>query len=200
MSASSQPRSSPSFVLVRALGLGLGLSTLVSVACSGKDPTNPGTQLGTFHVSAALQRSTCGATPNPWEFDVRLNHDGTVLYWIQGAAPTAGDVDKTATTKLKTEAVYEVRAADAKKKKAVCALSRQDSVTMTLAAADNTPAVDPSNTTSFTGELVYSFTPTEGSDCSDQVVGSGGGFEALPCEVAYAITGTFKSPPYKTSK
>ena len=47
----------------------------VATACFGKDPTNPGVEVGTFHVKASLTASTCGQPPNPWEFDVRINRD-----------------------------------------------------------------------------------------------------------------------------
>jgi hypothetical protein len=168
---------------------------VLALGCSGKDPYSPGTKLGIFHVSAKLTDTTCGNTPDPWEFDVRLNHDRSMLYWIQGGAPIQGHVDATAKTELKAEGVYDVRPADAKLKKAACAVSRIDQLTITLSGADAKPTTDPALTQSFAGGLLYTFAPTEGSDCADQVSESGGGFDALPCEVHYDLAGVFKSPP-----
>lgn len=180
----------------RPLPLLASVAVALSCAgCTGKDPYSPGTKLGTFHVTAKLTQTTCGQTPDPWEFDVRLNHDGSTLYWIQGGAPIQGQVDATARTQLKAEIVQEVRAADAKARKAACSVSRTDALAVTLTGADAKPTIDPSLTTSFAGGLVYTFTPTEGSDCSDQLTASGGDFDALPCEVHYDLTGTFKSAP-----
>lgn len=171
------------------------LLAALAAACSGKDPYNPGTKLGTFHVSATLTSTSCGATPNPWEFDVRLNHDGSTLYWIQGGAPVGATVDDAARTQLKSEMIQEVRAADAKAKRDACSIARTDALALTLADAGAKPATDPSQTASFAGTLIYTFAPTTGSDCSDQVTSVGGDFDALPCEVRYDLTGTFKSPP-----
>ena len=177
-------------VLVGMTGL-LGLLP----ACTGKDPFSPGTKLGTFHVSAKLTQTTCGATPDPWEFDVRLNHDGSTLYWIQGGAPIQGQVDTTARAQLKAEMVQEVRPADERMKRAACSVARTDVLAVTLVDAEAKPAPDPSLATSFGGSLVYTFAPTEGSDCADQLTTTDGDFDALPCEVHYDLSGTFKSAP-----
>lgn len=169
------------------------LGLFVLAACSGKDPFSPGQKLGTFHVSAKLTHSSCGPTPDPWEFDVRLHHDASTLYWIQGGVPIEGRVDTTARARLEAEIVHEVRAADARSKRQACAISRTDVLALTLADADAEPTNDPALARSFAGELVYAFTPTAGSDCSDQVAASGGDFDALPCEVHYNLHGAFVS-------
>lgn len=163
--------------------------------CSGKDPLNPGTKLGTFRVRASLTRSTCGPTPNPWAFEVRLAHDGPTLYWIQGGAPVQGPIDSNAKALFETEAVHDVRAADPKRKQAACSIARSDALAITLLGADGKPVADPALTSSFSGSLVYAFAPTEGSDCSDQLTAFGGGFESLPCAVAYGVAGTLERAP-----
>jgi len=162
-------------------------------ACSGKDPFSPGNKLGTFHVTGKLTHTSCGPTPNPWEFDVRLNHDGSTLYWIQGGLPVEGRVDTTARTRLEAEVVSEVRPADARAKKEACSISRTDVLALTLVGPDGQPTSDPSGMQSFHGALVYTFAPTAGSDCSDQTTASGGDFDALPCDVQYDLSGTLTS-------
>jgi hypothetical protein len=163
---------------------------LISVACGGKDPTNPGVPVGTFHVKASLTSSTCGQPPNPWEFDVRLNRDGSTLYWVQNQLPVAGDVDRLARTKLDAEVQSELRKADEKRKLAACSLVRRDTLEILLATEEQKPAVDPADTHSFEGSLRYEFAPTDGSQCEDQLTAAGGGYDALPCVVTYNVAGT----------
>lgn len=172
------------------------LAAVTASACSGKDPYSPGTKLGTFHVSARLAHTSCGPTPDPWEFDVRFNHDGGTLYWIQtDAPPIEGRVDASATSRLESELTATVRPADAKAKREACVITRSDVLTVTLADASAQRTSDPSRLQSFTGTLVYAFAPTGGSDCSDQVTTAGGDFAALPCSVQYAVSGVFTSAP-----
>ena len=180
---------------VATLGLGLVVSLGFVTSCSGKDPYSPGTKLGTFHVTAKLTQTTCGPTPNPWEFDVKLNHDGSTLYWIQGDAPIQGIVDAAAKTQLKSETTHDVRAADIRTKTAACTIARSDVLDVALAAADAAPTADPAAMATFAGGLAYTFAPTAGSECFDQLTSAGGGFEALPCEVHYEIAGVLKTPP-----
>jgi hypothetical protein len=158
-------------------------------ACSGKDPYRPGESLGAFQVTANLVATSCGATPNPWKFNVRLRHDKTTLYWVQGDAPISGLVDPTAHATLKATAVQTMRAADAKTQVAACAMSRADVLDLVLAPAV-TPVADVAGTTSFKGTLTYHFAATDGSDCQDQLAESGGDFTALPCDVHYDLVGT----------
>ena len=157
-------------------------------ACSGKDPYRPGESIGAFHVTAKLVSTTCGKTPDPWEFDVRLRHEKTTLYWVQGDAPISAVVDPSAAAVLKSSATQTVRAADAKSQTAACAMQRDDVVNLVLAPIAK-PAVDLQPTTSFTGPLTYHFAPTEGSQCEDQLAESGGDYDVLPCDVHYELTG-----------
>jgi hypothetical protein len=177
----------------------LVLPLVSSAACSGKDPFNPGSTVGTFHVTARLAKTTCGDAPDPWEFDVRLNHDGPTLYWIQGGLPVSGKVDARARAALQASTVTDVRAADVQHKLAACSVTRSDLLDITLDSAPATPTTDPALATSFLGMLAYSFVPTDGSDCSDQLVAAGGGWSTLPCNVSYTIAGAAKSGPPTSS-
>jgi len=166
---------------------------LALAACSGTDPFSPGSKLGTFRVAAKLTSSTCGAVPDPWEFDVRLNHDGQTLFWVQGGAPIQGTVAADATTRLSAESLHDVRPAD--RKRAACAMARKDVLDVVLVDAASRPTRDPALAATFRGTLAYTFAPTQGSECDDQLVSVGGGFQALPCEVSYTLVGSFKDPP-----
>jgi hypothetical protein len=157
--------------------------------CSGTDPYRPGESLGAFHVTGKLVATSCGATPDPWEFEVRLRHDRTTLYWVQGAAPISALVDGSARAILKSTATQTVRAADDRSKTAACMMTRSDVVDLVLAPLA-APINDVAGATSFTGTLSYRFAPTEGSSCDDQLSDLGGDFATLPCDVKYAVSGT----------
>lgn len=168
----------------------------LGAACSGKDPYNPGTPLGTFHVSAKLTGSTCGTVPDPWEFDVKLAHEESTLYWIQGGAPVSGTMDRTARAQMKSTDSRELRAADAKKKLPACVVIRDDLLDVALAGdTPETPLDTVAEATRFTGKLTYGFSPMQGSECSDQTLDQGGDFAALPCEVSYDLSAAQTKKP-----
>jgi hypothetical protein len=169
------------------------------VGCTGKDPYNPGSPLGTFHVSAKLDRASCGPAPDPWQFDVRLSHDASTLYWIQGAAPIAGRVDSANRVVLTTRDQHLVRPADTRTKTAECVLVREDVLDVVLRGA-TPPASDLAATAAFSGALTYRFAPQTASDCSDQVTPAGGDFAALPCEVVYSVEGARTEPTTPTEE
>lgn len=160
----------------------LGFLGAGSFACIGKDPYAPGTGIGIFHVTAALDTSSCGDAPNPWEFDIRLRHDHNILYWVQGGEPVGGVLDANATTDLTSTDTEQLRAADAQHHVPACVMSRTDAVHVALAGGGTTTlASDPSPATAFAGTLEYSFAADPSSDCSDQ------GYAALPCTVKYTL-------------
>lgn len=161
----------------------------LATACTGKDPYRPGESIGTFKVSAKLVSTTCGQTPDPWEFDVKLRHERNTLFWVQGDAPVSGLVDGAARAVLKSTDVRTVRPANEKQNLAACTMARADVVDLVLSPMTSHSG-DPSGATSFKGTLTYAFSVTEGSSCDDQLLDSGGDFAALPCNVAYELVGT----------
>jgi len=184
------PGSRRSLAALGILAGALALPATGSTGCTGKDPYAPGETLGTFAVTGALVSTTCGATPNPWQFDVKLRHEDTTIYWVQGGAPIAGIVDRTARAVLKASDVRTVREANARTKTAACTMAREDVVELALAPVTtpaSTTAVDLSTATSFKGTLTYRFSVAPGSMCDDQLAESGGDYAALPCEVKYEI-------------
>ena len=164
-----------------ALGI---VSLFVVAACSGKDPYAPGDPVGVFHVSGKLVSATCGETPNPWEFDVRLRHDRSTLYWVQGGAPIQGPIDPSAKAVLTSSSQHTVRDADPKTKTPACVVARTDTLEVSLTTA-GAKSSDIATTDGFTGTLVYRFEPDSG-DCAEEV---GKTFKALPCEVSYEVSG-----------
>lgn len=172
-------------LLRQALG-GAAVACL-GLGCSGKDPYNPGTPLGTFRVSAKLVETTCGPVPDPWQFDVRLSHDETSIYWVQGGAPVAGRVDAQKRVVLRARDEHMLRPADARGRTPACVVAREDVLDVVLATSAAAPVADVTETATLLGSLSYSFTPSSGSDCADQLEATGGGFAALPCLVRYEI-------------
>jgi hypothetical protein len=161
-------------------------------ACFGKDPYNPGTPLGTFHVVGKLTANTCGeggTAPDPWTFDVKLARDAGTLYWIQGGPPVQGTLDAQGHTSMKASDTQTIHPGD--NKIARCALRRDDALGATIIADPD----DKSGVIAFTGTLSYTFSQTDDSDCSDQLTIAGGGFAALPCSVDYIIAGNRTALP-----
>lgn len=176
----------PSGFVVLATCGALSFAIAMAGGCSGHDPYRPGESIGVFRVDGKLTSTSCGATPDPWQFDVRLRHEAATLYWVQGDAPISGQIDGKARAVLKTTAVQQVRPADAKSQTAACSMSRADVVDLVLAPATST---DVKGATSFTGSLTYRFAATDGSSCEDQLTESGGDFKTLPCDVRYELVG-----------
>lgn len=161
-------------------------------ACMGKDPYNPGTALGTYHVTGTLKTNTCGGAgtaPDPWSFDVKLSKDHSTLYWIQGDVPVQGTLDANLHTSMTSEGTTTIHDADAGLAK--CAITRDDALDTTLKIDPN----DANGILGFNGTLGYTFSATSDSDCSDQLTAVGGGFDALPCSVSYAILGVRTKAP-----
>jgi hypothetical protein len=175
---------------MRALVPGFAFAFALVAACSGKDPYNPGTPIGTYHVVAHVTSNECGqgiGVTDPWEFDIRLAVDPHTLYWVQGGPAVSGTLASSHAT-LASSDTRIIHQADARAGLGFCSITRSDGVDVTLAPDQS----------SFTGSLAYTFTPTDGSDCSDQVSGSGGTFAALPCATKLSLTGTrTQAPPSK---
>jgi hypothetical protein len=149
------------------------------VACSATPL--PGTQLGTFKVSASSKGNSCGlGAPDPWTFDVQLSRSGSTLYWswMDGRPLLSGAITKShaSLTDTQTGNVDPTEAG-----LGPCTMERQDDVEVDLPASTGA---------SITGTISYSFTVPSGADCGDQLNGAGGQFEALPCSVSYSMTGS----------
>jgi hypothetical protein len=162
---------------IRAILLTIASLTL---GCSSTSNSLPGTSLGTYSVTGPASTNTCGTAlgaPAALDITVDLSEDGTTLYWSwgDGTDPISGTLASSATTiTATTNNVVQGSAA-------TCSLVRADTVSITLAAGA-TPA-------SFTGTISYAYSVANNGTCPDQLTSGGGGFSALPCTIAYAITG-----------
>jgi hypothetical protein len=156
------------------------IAAIALAACTGKDPYNPGDPIGAFHVSAQLVSTTCGSTPNPWEFDVKLRHNLTTLYWVQGGAPVSGELSGASTT-MNASTSQTMIDANPKTQTPACVVTRKDTVVVAL---DTT---DASAVQAFSGSIAYHFDAQDGSDCTAEITANGGDFDALPCDVSYTL-------------
>lgn len=148
---------------------------MLVIACAGRDPTKPGTALGTFHATATLKDSNCGGNaPNPWEFDLKLAHDARTLYWVQGGLPVQGRVDDSGHFSLAQSTTSQASPAD--RTHGACLITRTDELAGAIA--------DGGIANGFSGTLGYAFKPSDRSDCASQV---GASFAALPCAIHYDL-------------
>ena len=147
----------------------------------------PGTDLGSFHVTATSTSNTCGAgalgAQSSWQFDVRLQRDTGVLYWNNGQAAIAGALsDDGVTFSFDTQVIQNMRDPSVVGPPP-CSVTRADHASGKLDSAGDTVA-------SFSGELSYTFSPTAGSNCEDLVFSETPVVAALPCSFGYAMTGS----------
>lgn len=177
--------------------IAVSAALLMGLGCTGKDPYNPGESLGTFTVATKRLTATCGASqtpPEPWKFDVKLARGSEpasrTVYWIQGGAPVSGILDGSNRTTMSSSDARTVREASTKPPRAACTVRREDKLDATFDTS--TGEGGKLDIKSFSGTLAYRFTPEEGSDCLDVV--QLGEFAELPCDVAFELSGSPKSP------
>jgi hypothetical protein len=178
----------------------LAAAALVLGGCGdifgNKDAHAPGTQLGTFHVTATLASGTCGdnalGAPATWEFDVKLAKGEGSLYWDNGAQQVSGTLAADgATFDVESEVIENMRTEAAPGP--ACSVGRSDKATGTLVGKD-------ADVTSFSGQLSYAFAAQAGSECDDLVAATAPPnrqpiFAALPCSIAYAFTAPRTAAP-----
>jgi hypothetical protein len=159
-----------------ALALAVAFVLAVPVAACNATPL-PGTQLGTFKVTGQSTTNSCGiGAPNPWTFDVQLSQSGSTVYWswMDGSAPLSGPVNAASHASIEDSLAGNVDGTEASL--GPCTLDRSDDLELDLASG------------SFTGTISYSYTAASGANCTDQLTGSGGTFDTLPCTVTYSVT------------
>jgi hypothetical protein len=164
------------------IALVLLLPAVVACEFGEKDAKVPGEPLGTYHVVAALEDSTCGpgalGATDLWEFEVKLSREARDFYWLNGKEVIFGTIAADDVT-FAFDTRIDVQAIPPGKGQPGCAISRKDSATGKLSSASD-------DVKSFDGLLRYGFVPKTGSNC-EALVGVEGGFSALPCEMSYEM-------------
>jgi hypothetical protein len=155
-------------------------------ACT--DTAMPGTQLGTFKMTATPTSNTCGAAmaaPAEWTFDFELSKDADLVYWRQNGKLVSGPIGANRTAKIETEVTSVVVASGPGV--VGCVMKRADTVTVVL----------PSDTdvASVSGTISMAISMVDGSDCQTQLAVYGGTYDAIPCTVDLSYTATrIKAP------
>lgn len=173
-----------------------------------KDPHQPGTALGAFHVVGTQTSNACGAgalgATSLWEFDVDLARGPDVLFWNNGATVIQGSIgDDQVSFSIGGQVVMNMRAAGMPPGPP-CSIERRDAARGTLGSAGD-------DVEGFTATLAYGFAPTAGSSCADLVLGGldvvvpdvgveqGSNanvlFAALPCAMAYDLKAKRSAEP-----
>ena len=185
---------------VRSLVAGVLVGACVLAACTGKDPYEPGTQLGTFTVDATVTTNDCGIDPgaSPWVFTVKIGVDPGTIYWEQGSVPVAGKFTAAHLATLNSTSTLAAGGAgiDAGAGGA-CVMERDDALSATF-VPDPTLA---GNYESFSGTLAYTFKEGAGSgDCSGQLSANGGQYAKLPCTMGFGIAAKRTALPNQYGK
>ena len=160
-----------------------------------RDAKQPGTALGTFHVSATQAGNTCGdkalGAPATWEFDIKLSRASGTLYWNNGATEIVGSLaDDTQAFSVVGQVDQDMRAGGTG---GACSVERTDRATGALVGKD-------ADITSAAGQLSFSFEATAGSRCEDLVATTAESaknvlFAALPCAMTYTFQASRTESP-----
>jgi hypothetical protein len=167
--------------------LGAFLATATALAAC-TDTAMPGTQLGTFKISATPTSNTCGAAmaaPGTWSFDFELSREGDVLYWRQNDKLFSGPVGANNTAKIESGVTSQLVAPDAGV--AGCMMTRADTITVTLPSSGEV--------TSVSGTISFAISMVDGSDCASQIAAYGGPYDAIPCTMDLTYTAARTKAP-----
>jgi hypothetical protein len=151
------------------------LFSLLSLDCAGADTEEPpGTLLGTFHATALLTDSNCGAgieAPDKHELQFVLSQDDTAIYWTQSGITLVGSLDDD-------EATWTYQAPG--QTDGTCRIDQQQIFEATL---DDVESPD-----TLRGTIRLEVSPISGSNCSGQTTATGGTFDNLPCSAGYVFS------------
>lgn len=173
----------------------LGLTSLLGVLAAGCGNPLPGTQFGTYQVTATAQANSCGSglgAPSVYQFDVQLSETTatSTLYWdwldnqpiASGTLAAVSTTDASLQTTLTSSQSENVDGTSTAA--GPCTMDCDDDLAVTLGTGT------PPGT--FAGTMGYAFTVESGADCSDQLTAGGGMYDELPCTVSYTIAGTLQ--------
>lgn len=184
---------------MRSVALGLVCCLPVLSACieamGERDPHEPGTALGRYHVVGTQVGNTCGegalGATRSWAFDVELARDEGVLYWNNGATVVPGVLDDDEVSfSIEARVVVDMRGGDMPPG-LPCSIERRDVARGKLDNASD-------DVERFEGTMTFEFAPTTGSRCEDLVVGELSvepQFTALPCWIVYDLAAKRSAKP-----
>ena len=170
-----------------------GCLTLGTGTAPSEDDGEPTVEPGTYEVEGQTTENTCGvgslALADSWSFDVVLKRKSKGgISWDVGNGPTPGSLEDDGDFSVESSFVQDMRTEE-DSWKPPCSVKRSDVVKGTLAEVDEGADEDALGAT-FEGSMTFTFEPTEGSDCSDLVIGEERLAAQLPCVARYDLEGT----------
>jgi len=145
--------------------------------------------LATFDVTADKDDVDCGTgqlvLDDSWSFVAKLTRDeaGEHVYWDVGKGPKEGSLDADGLAfALSSTVVVDMRTPEDASWLPQCHIQRTDELGGELN--------DAHQPTAFEGHMSFHFEPTEGSDCSDLLVGPEHILQRLPCNASYTLAAT----------
>lgn len=170
-----------------------GCLTLGGGTAPTDDGSEPTVEPGTYDVEGESTQNTCGtgslALADSWSFQVVLKRTSDGISWDVGNGPTDGALEDDGDFTITSSFVQDMRTEEDSWKPA-CSIMRTDIVKGTLAASEMESDASDVLSDPFEGSMTYTFEPTEGSDCSDLVMGEDRLAAALPCVARYDVEGT----------
>lgn len=174
---------------------------LVLGGCWGQGEEPPGEPVGQFEASGLMVEQSCGSAipaPDPLdlEFDLR-SEEGGRAYWIRRGGPVYAGVYRNGEYTFTVSQSWTVVEPDRFRGYAGCSVTQQDVFTFVVeevevgeaAVGEADAGVEPALFT-LTGMQSTDITPLSGANCTPAVSAGGGPFLALPCRVAYVLSGT----------
>ncbi len=185
-----------------ALALALASGCTFGPLGSGGDESEPTANedaIGVFDVVLERESSSCGTgtlgLTEGWGFTITLGRqeDGAGIVWDLGGGDHVAELGEDGTSfRLATVAVIDMREGETSMFLPPCSVERTDALEAKLD--------DREAPTAFAGAMVYAFKPTEGSDCSDLLLGEDRVAARLPCVASYDLSAALRSDPNAEAK
>lgn len=176
-----------------------------TAACWGQGEEPPGEPVGVFEASGLMVEQSCGGVipaPDPLELDFQLRQEpGGRAYWQGTGGPLYAGVEQDGEYSFTVSQSYNVIPPDRFRGYPGCSVTQRDLFSFAIEEVVD-DSVDEQETDteldaalepallSLSGSQATEIEPLSGSDCTPAVTAGGGAFLALPCRVAYVLTGT----------
>lgn len=198
-----------SVVIGTILALAAPPAALLATGC--KEPTPPGTRVGSFALEGTLAENSCGQGFAPAlsiSFVAELRRDGDVAYWRMGSTGprSQGTIDDEGEFRFQQQSTIDGWAADPVNGIPACRFLQTETIAGQVALAPSSSdggvgdagvadagasdgGVTPARVMSATNTIEIGVVP--GFDCSLALVsaGAGGQFPSLPCRASYELEG-----------
>lgn len=176
----------------------------LAAACWGQGEEPPGEAVGTFDATGLMVEQSCGsavpaADPLDLAFELR-REDGGRAYWQRLGGPIFAGLYQDDEYLFTVTQSWMVIEPDRFRGYVGCSVTQRDTFQFALEEVEPTdvPNEDaigadagvPPTLFTLTGSQSTEIEPIAGSDCAPAVAAFNGPFLALPCRVAYVLTGS----------